>query len=218
MSKLINRWASLGIAFSARASAPADPEATIIETLSQMKEDRKFLGLLLGWLREYGDLVHIQRLRSLAVAIPVEERCWLGGVARHAGKFDHRWHAIVNAVQKGWHSDPPEIVTSKLDRLVAKKNSSDQEFAAFGITIPTAKVADSKKLRLRSRVLKEHGWLRLRALFGSNWRADIAWLMLQDAEQTPYQVAKVLGCNMETAYRNWKALKEADATAILNVA
>jgi hypothetical protein len=218
MDNIGQAWASLGIAFSAKAREVSDPERTLVETLSLLQDERKFVGLILAWIGEYGDLVHVQRLRSLAKEIPLSDLCWLGGIASHAALFDKRWLVIVKAAEKARANDKRRLSTSKLDRLVSRKKGRDKHFAAFGLTIPVVQPASAKKLLDRGQVLKHHPWLRLRALFGTNWRADIAWLMLQDAEQTPYQVAKTLGCNMETAYRNWKALKEANATTALRVA
>ncbi|MBI2603002.1 MAG: hypothetical protein HYW48_08095 [Deltaproteobacteria bacterium] len=63
--------------------------------------------------------------------------------------------------------------------------------------------------------MRHHFWLRLRALFGANWRADIVWQIYLNPDQTPYQVVKTIGCNTETAYRNWKALEQANVREFL---
>ncbi len=54
----------------------------------------------------------------------------------------------------------------------------------------------------------------MRLLFGTNWRADIAVVMIQKLAQTPSQVARLLGCNYETAHRDWKSLKETEVEAL----
>src|SRR5690606_29899968 len=104
---------------------------------------------------------------------------------------------------------------SRLDELQAKKDGADKEFASFGILIPKLEPADPKKIRPRKVVLQEHLWLRMRALMGSNWRADVASVMVLGLAKTSYQAEKVLGCSSETAYRNWNALKEAGAEHLL---
>ena len=103
-------------------------------------------------------------------------------------------------------------------RLVAERKGRDEHFESFGLLIPRVLPAKPAKLLKRETTLRQHPWLRLRALFGANWRADIVWLMIQQPEMTPYQVSRRLGCNTETAYRNHRLLKEVDAPALLKLA
>ena len=215
MNNLNQKLASLGVAFIEAPDAPADPEETLIEALQLFREERKLLAIILGWLALYGDLIHIARLRALAQRLNAEHLAWLGGLALHAAETDRRWDAIAQFVRKKLGEGEKTFATTKLDLTLAKNKGADPHFQKFGLTIPKIQAAGEKKFYRRNHTLANHYWLRLRVLFGSNWRADIAWQMLQDSKQTPYRISKNIGCNIETAYRNRNSLLEAQAIKLL---
>lgn len=218
MDRLSSLWLSLGVAFAGETKEAADPEGTLIETLSVLQEERKFLGLILAWIQEYGDFIHVERIKALAKNLSSLELAWLGGIALHVVGIDKRWNIIVQFAEDYKKKQRRRFKMSKLDELAAKRKGYDRAFKKFGLTIQTVQMAKKTKLLKKSHTLKRHPWLKLRALFGANWRADIAWMMIKRPNQTPYQVAKYLGCNVETAYRNWSSLKDVNAPALLNVA
>lgn len=218
MDKLTQAWISLGIAFAGRGLEAADPERTLIESLNRFQEERKILRLILAWIKDFGDLLHVERLKALSKNLTPFELAWLGGLASYATGWDRRWYGLEKEVSKRLGEPKPIFKTTKLDELVAKRQGTETNFKKFGLVIPIIKPGLPKKLLKRSSVVKDHPWLRLRSLFGTNWRADIAWQLLQFPNKTPYRVAKDLGCTTETAYRNWQALKEANAEQILRVA
>lgn len=217
MDKLSESWLSLGIAFATETNEIADPEVTLIKTLSILQQERKFLGLILAWIEEYGDLIHIERIKALAKNLHPIEIAWLGGIALHATKFDRRWDVIVHFARKNRQTYKRRFQTSELDMMAAERKGFDKKFKTFGLTIPIFEISKKSKILNRSHTLNKHTWLKLRALFGANWRADIAWMMLKNTSQTPYQIAKTLACNIETAYRNWYSLKEANVVGLLKV-
>ena len=217
MSVLNSKLSSLGIALLSKSEYCADPEQTIIQALKEVAEDRKLLSLMIGWIEEFSDLVHVERLRALAKKCSASELAWLGGIASYAAEKDRRFEAITSFVTKTLGEEWKGTTVSKLDKLAAKRKGKDEHFSRFSIVIPKLEPASEKKLHTRTHVLSQHPWLRLRVLFGPCWRADIAWEILRDPKQTPYRAAKTLGCNTETAYRNWKALEEADIENLLNL-
>lgn len=215
---LRDAWESLGIAFVGNESGNqhADPERTILDSLKDFQEDRKMLKLVLAWLQNYGALVHVERIKSLAENLPAVELAWLGGLASHrieAG--DLRWRSVKQMIEKHLGKSSPHFPTSELDKLQAQRNGEDSHFKKFGLIIPKAESADTKKLRPVSVGIKMNLWLRMRALFGTNWRADMATILLLGLASNPYQAELKLGCAKETAYRNWKALKDAEVEKLL---
>ncbi len=208
MDKLIENFAALGIAYNCqKPNFYADPEQSLIDSIGIMSRDHKTLKLVICWLQNYEDFIHLERLKALIKVAPTTTKAWLGGIAQ--SMYARRWASIIReldgVVLK--NTEPNEFLELQVKRLGA-----DPNFKNFGIHIPLLDLTGiEKKLLTREHVLKRHFWLRLRALFGANWRADIAWQMHLDPNQTPYQVAKILGCNTETAYRNWKALQQANA-------
>jgi|GEM_PF-1231857 len=215
---LTGQLASLGVAFiNVSIKEIADPERTILEAARDFKDDRKLLSLILGWLALYSDLIHVARLKSMLKNCSAEELAWLGGLASAVSQSDRRWSLIESYARKRIGRSSITIKTYDLDLLAAKRSGEDPHFHKFGLTIPKASPALEKKFYSREHTIANHPWLRLRALFGANWRADIAWQMLCDKKQTPYRVARTVGCNIETAYRNWQSLLEADASSALQV-
>ena len=53
-------------------------------------------------------------------------------------------------------------------------------------------------------------WLRLRAAFGANWRADVLFVILNGLANNPFQASRVLGCSYETAHRIWQGATQAN--------
>jgi hypothetical protein len=209
-------WENMGIAFAVNKSKTrnADPERTLLASLGEFGEDRKLLKLVLVWLAEYGDLIHVERVKALAADLSTKELAWLGSVAA-IQKGDRRWSSVVESVKKRLGRFPPKHQMSQLDLLQAERSGADQNFLEFGLTIPVFEAAEPKKVRARAKTLEDNLWLRMRVLFGSNWRADVATLMLLEQAQTSYQVAQLLGCSGETAYRNLNSLREAGLVRLL---
>ena len=59
-NELRDQWANLGIAFAVDSRIKhADPEAALVQSLTQFRDDRKLLRLVATWLNEFGHLVHV---------------------------------------------------------------------------------------------------------------------------------------------------------------
>lgn len=215
---LRDAWESLGVAFAFNTSQTrhADPERTLLASVTEFREHRKTLSLVLGWLGEWGDLVHVERLKSLSADLSAADAAWLGGLAAHQlAHGDLRWKAVVDSVERRMGLPMPRFPTSRLDELQAQRKGEDPHFGRFGLRISIAAPADTKKLRPFSDVVRANLWLRMRALFGANWRADMATVLVLQLAENPYQAEQLLGCSRETAYRNWKSLKVADVEKLL---
>jgi hypothetical protein len=52
---------------------------------------------------------------------------------------------------------------------------------------------------------------------GSNFRADVAFLYVSKRVDGPADAARALGCSRDTAYRNWRALEDADVRRLLRL-
>ena len=218
---LRDELAALGIAFVTDDQAlelEPDPERTFLKSISEWNTQRKTLKLLLAWMDSYGDLFHVERLRSLADSLSAVEIAWLGGFASYrVSKKDLRWQAIERYCFSKLGKPMPRFATSNLDILQAERKGKDPHFEKFGLILQILEPSDSKKIYLREATLKRNGWLRFRLLFGSNFRADMAYLFLREKASNAFQAEKFLGCSRETAYRLWKAFQEVDCSKILKV-
>lgn len=215
---LRDSWESLGIAFVVNASGTrhADPERTLLQTLREFEDQRKMLRLVLAWLRSYGALVHVERIKALAGDLPAGQLAWLGGLAEHqTQQGDLRWRSISQMIKHILGTPAPRFEMPKLDTLQVARKGEDLHFKEFGLVIPTVEPAEPKKLYSFNAGVRNNIWLRMRILFGTNWRADAATVMILGLAKNPYQAEQILGCAKETAYRNWRALKEADVEQLL---
>ncbi len=224
-NELRDQWANLGIAFAADSRAKhADPEATLVRSLSQFHEDRKLLRLVVTWLNEFGHLVHVERLKSLAKNLDKIEYAWLGVLADHMSEDqgDTRFRTIRDLARKQMGEAPAFFEDASLHKLHYEKEitkpGNKPAGIAYGLRVSKSDLlGDSKKLSDLKGTTKGNLWLRMRLLFGSNWRADMATVMLLDMAANYYQARKILGCSIETAHRNWNSLKEANVTELLRV-
>jgi hypothetical protein len=220
-SPLVDELAALGIAFVTDENTLAlepDPEKTFLKSISEWNDQRKTLKLLLAWMEEYGDLFHVERMRYFAGSLSAIEIAWLGGFASHqVSRKDLRWQAIEKFCHSKLGTPMPQFTTSTFDLLQAERNGKDPHFEKYGLILQRLEPSDPKKIYLREGTLKRNGWLRLRLLFGSNFRADMAYLFLRQKVSNAFQAEKFLGCSRETAYRLWKAFKEVECGQILKV-
>ena len=76
---------------------------------------------------------------------------------------------------------------------------------------------NEKKILSLKGILKSNRWLRLRAVFGPNFRADVVYLYVAGIASGPAEAARLLKCSRDTAYRNWRALEEADVRQLIRL-
>lgn len=216
---LRDKWSSLGIAFSSTVKLNANPELTIIETITshEFPSDKKIFSLMLLWLDEYLELVHVERLKNLLKGLNVYELALMGGIAlKCLNKGDHRWKVIILLIQKKIGKKEIHFNEGNDDELLLKMKGTDAEFLKFGIRVAPLKSEDHKKLLRREVILGQNAWLKNRLLFGPNLRADFITVFTLSLASNAYQAAKILGCSMNASYRNWKSIDEASKLGFLN--
>lgn len=213
-TEIREKWSNLGIAFASPSRARnADPEKTLIESLALLKEDRKLLQQIISWLHEFGNLVHVERLRNLAKNLSPLELAWLGVLSEYMKneRGDHRFELTRKLAQEKLGSSPPVFEDSSLHRLHYERSIEKGAYPAgsnFGLLITQADLRpEPKKIENTSAVLKKNLWICMRMLMGCNWRADIATVMALNLCKNYYQAQKILGCSIETAHRNWNTLE-----------
>jgi hypothetical protein len=204
------RLLSLGFGFYGDApDEAADPEQTILDVISIFQNEPKAFKMLLAWLEKHSDLVHVERIRALAFDLHDFELRLLGAVALKQVKTgDRRFMMIVEWAKKRLGTKKPAraISLESNDPYLISKSGLDEELREFGLKSVKIEAADPKKLLATDEILRRNAWLRFRALIGTNFRADLAFIMAHKRASTAYQAAKILGCSHETAYRLWKGL------------
>lgn len=209
---------SIGFAFYGEPSAhAADPERTLLGSIELFSTERKSFVMLLAWLEKVRDLVHVERLKSMMHDLDPGFLPVFGAVClKQLRSGDRRFAILITAARH-------EIDRRKIryeprvecDAFLVSKHGVDEEFLEFGIRTPLIAPADPKKILSVEGILKRNSWLRMRALIGPNFRADIAYLMAARIVGNAHQASKTLGCNAETAYRLWRTLEIAPDLAKL---
>jgi len=214
-------WSKLGIAYATPPiNVPVDPERTLLCSLEHASHQRKTLKLVAAWLSTYGDLIHVERVVCL-----MRNGTWLDDSAemrpartlaafadRLVEQGDRRWNAVITEAKRTLGESPAQLPASEDEVFLIGRDGTDAHFYKFGISTSSlmlgSDVTDqsvNKKIRLREHVLKENPWLRLRSAVGTNWRADVLFIILAGLAKNPFQASRTLGCSYETAHRIWNA-------------
>lgn len=210
---LRDKWASLGIAFNAPTSIISDPESALIDFLKsgEFPDDRKMISLILAWLKEYSELIHIERLKTLLNDLGSLELAILGGLARKCMRFgDFRWNTIINYINK--RNTGPLRFDLNESAYLLQKVGEDQEFLEFGLRLAKITEERPEKVVQLKTMIENNRWIRYRILFGVNMRADVATVLALGLANSAYQTAKLLNCSFSSASRNWKDLTNVNFT------
>lgn len=211
---------SLGFAFYGKVpKRSADPERTIVALLPSFFVDRKLFQMVLTWLATTTDFIHVERFKPLSRDLAPNVRLVLGAVAMKMAKQDRRWSLIHDHVKASLTDKTVTLQTPRefSDPYLISKHGHDEEFAVYGVEISKVLPEDQKKVLALSGILHSNRWLRLRAVMGANFRADVAYLYVSGLAGGPAAAARTLGCSRDTAYRNWRALEVAEAEKILKL-
>ena len=199
---------SLGCAYSITSKvSPADLEETILDGLQFYWKSNDLFFMLYGLLvHRIGHLVHIERLILLAKKRKLKKDelllllCLSQKLINHSYK---NYGAVIRKLSlKAKFSSLPENETNS---FLIERWGLDPDFKKFGAEVRTLPYEDSKKFFTLEKIFKMNAWLSLRALIGSNNRADILYVKTQGIAPTANQAAKILSCSTDAAYRYWNA-------------
>jgi hypothetical protein len=203
---------SIGIAFGReKPKIPADIEQTIIKALPFLRSDLKVLNLLITWASEMGDLVHVERLKALANELDSVDVAFLGAISRYTQAKFRKWNLISVFSKKKLPRNFSYKLPAKMTLAVDYGQCpAEESFKKFGLIVPTVLLSDHKKLIPRKYLVEDNLRFKLRALFGTNWRADIAYLMFREKNINASQISKQLRCSYETAHRIKRSFEESN--------
>ena len=200
---------SMGFAFYGDSSqVAADPERTLLQIVELSQTERKTFVMLLAWLDKARALIHVERLKTLSAALSQGAIPVLGALClKQVRAGDRRFSSLVTVSKD--RTRHPQVFSGdsfQSDEYMISKHGLDDEFSEFGLQTARIAPADEKKILTWEGILSQNAWLRMRALMGANFRADMAYLMSSGRAGNANQAMRVLGCNLETAYRLWKSL------------
>lgn len=209
MNKVYSDLRGIGIFFTAK---PTDfekeivsPEDAIMNSLPIVKTDLLTLELIYTWLRHNSELIHAESLlKKIAFETNPTHLAFLAALL--ASTEDRRLLAVASKIKYSKKNANDEV--DKTLRLSVKigQVKPDPVFLKYGLEISTLQEEDEKKFIPKEYVIEDNPFLFCRSLFGTNWRADVAAiLMVRDLN--PFEISNQFGCSYETAYRNYQSLK-----------
>ncbi|USN47508.1 MAG: hypothetical protein H6626_15245 [Pseudobdellovibrionaceae bacterium] len=205
---IIQDLASLGCGFYSNPPQEVpDPEKVIINSLKLFWTDHKLFTMLLSTLtHRIHSLIHVERLLSFAEDISDDERIILMVIAdKMVDLGDRRFNLLITKLKKrGLRvSSIPEIHTQP---YFIKKWGLDPNFLKFKIEVPKYFEQPEKKFYTLRGILDSNPWLKIRALVGANYRADLIYLKFSGRVKTPTEALQVLSCSKATVYRLWDSI------------
>ncbi len=187
-----------------------DPEMTVLRTLKHYWTANDVFFMLFALLKfRIGSFIHVERLVRLSKTgfLSNDELILLMAVSKKLVEGgDHRFKAVYKHLYK------KGMKLQTLPRLhgrksLVKAHGAEESLLEFGAEVRKFEV-DDRKLHVLSRIVERNSWLKLRALMGVNYRADVTFLKCTGQAEKPAQVAQILGCDSSTASKNLKYIDE----------
>lgn len=211
--EIIRQLVSLGCAFNVKQlEKPADPERCIINSLKFYWEYNDIFFMVYSLLKNrIAPLIHIERLVNLTMnaSITSDERALLIALCNKLATYgDHRF----TLVSKKLHSKNLKMRYPPINECsihLIKIWGQESHLVPFGIKVRSFYEIDERKFLTLQEICKRNVWMKLRAIVGSNYRADIIYFKSMGIAKSAYQAAKMVGCNTSTATRIWKTLEYA---------
>ena len=207
----LKKLASLGCGFKVDyLDLASDPEQTIIDSLNFFWTDEKLFIMLIGVLKHrISDLIHVERLVSLAKKLSNDELIILMVIADKMVRLGDRRFKLVEQKLKRrgmkLSKSPNKLYSGK---YLLDKWGLDPSFKKYKIIVPKLFEEAEKKFFNRKHILENNPWLRIRALVGSNYRADLIYLKSANIVDSPAKAYKIVGCERSTAYKIWDSISE----------
>ena len=178
MEMLWRHWTQIGIAghiADNNSCYTLDPEALLIFTARFARLDQRLYDLVPEWLKQYGTLINIHRLKSLLSKSQWKDTQSLLLILDYASKNgEKKWQKLITSQNKPSETTPLFIDKETGEALFIPKD--DSTAPAFGFLrppyIPNSKISISLPFGTGSALL------RLRAHYGATARAEIVMSLL----------------------------------------
>jgi len=217
---VISQLACLGCNFAAYPNKihPVDPEKTIIQALDSFWTDKKVFTMLIGLLKyRIHPLINLPRLYNMALILENDKKILISVLLFKVAKAtkDDRYKFYANKIKKKTRSYsyfPKEYS----DTFYIQRNGIDKEFKKFNLNLADFfDIQHEKKFAPMIKIYSQNPWLRLRALIGTDYRADIIYLKISGVISNQAEAAKIIGCNKSSVSRVWNSIKGFDELAQL---
>lgn len=171
-----------------------DIEKTIYEASIEIQKDSRILSLLCSWILVHGNRVIIEKLMRFQKK---ENSPWLVAVAIFAVNNGFcRWERLIKKQKQEIFIIDRELALSSIGLKGEEDGMRKQNFLIPKGAI-RARERDALSVRELARINLQY---RNRLIFGAAIRSDII-TAIEFGFETPYAIAKAVGCSYEPAHR-----------------
>ena len=190
---LWHQWSILGVAGQSDAAENRiiDPEALLLVTTRFGRYDSRLLDEVIDWLTTNGQRINLQRLRRLHDEWPLADPRVLAAISHMLSKQSvmRKWRALATPIAA---EVQPEPLFMGMDGIATPVfGAPDPDFLRYGLLrgpVECRRMSRSPDSRQAANLL-----CTLRALFGTNARAEIiAWLLTHESGH-PAAIARDTG-------------------------
>ncbi len=205
---LNQKLAHIGLRLSLRTEAKArsktsafnaDIEDTLLEAAAEIPKQSKLFSLLLSWIEVHAGYVIVEKLMKKVQKLDSNDpaRVWINGLAIYAThRGFHKWKRWVEKSES-----PVYLYTEKTSQSALQLKGAVPYFEEKGYLIPEGSIRVRTADALTpSELSRQNKQFQNRLLYGPSWRADII-TAIEEGIETPYAVAKLVGCSYEPAHR-----------------
>ena len=159
-------------------------------------------------------LINTQRLYSKSKLLDADHRILLAVVAAKVYQYtkDERF-LILSKKMRCRSKKLSKYPKSYSSPFYKKRRGIDKEFKKFGAELADFFSVEEKKFNSLAKIYSGNSWLMLRALVGTDYRADVIYFKTLDTDISQTKIVKKIGCNKSSVSRIWNSTKGVEQIA-----
>lgn len=172
-----------------------DPEKQLLKSLKFYWENNSIFFLVYtSVFKRLHPYIHVDRLVKIASAsmLSNDEMCLLAAICYNLSIKDQRFKVAHKKISRNLTKmeAPPKNET---DKFLLKEWGVEESLKSYGVLARTFPLKQDGKLQPLKEIFKSNMWIKYRALFGSNTRADCAFVINTSNEvPSASEVARII--------------------------
>jgi hypothetical protein len=207
IDRLYDTWMSLGMGMNGkRYILDLDLEQTLAETTRVGRYESRLLWAMLTWIAVYGDLVNVSRMMHF---LNIAEQSVLGAIFEIAVKNGGD-KKLLNVINRCAPKKNPELLFPRMKKLgfayAQELSDAKDEWKKWGYYSSETSFMFDSILGDRMFIFKYQKNLAVRAIFGSNLRAEILYYLYKNSGTYIKAISKATGFAYFPVYNEIKEL------------
>jgi len=187
-----------------------DPEKQLLKSLKYYWQNNSvFFLVYTSLVNRIYPYIHVDRLVKLAKnsLLSNDELCLLIAVCNNLSEKDRRFKMVMNKLYRSKlkMESPPE---NESDKYLISEWGEELSLKKFGVSVRSFYIEKNAKLFSLKTTFELNPWLKYRALFGSNTRADAAYIILNSVNDIhASEVSRIISSTRQAVGKYYKDLK-----------